>query len=275
MTLFYNKALLKKAGYKTPPTNNSKAFIAAAKKLTRGSGDNKVWGFLQPPDWPVMLEFPSLLYQFGGTVVNKNGKAAFNNKAGRSAVGLMYDLIYKYKVSPPKTVVDQDVKMLGNGTVAMIIDGPWMYGHAALKPLRDAGNLGVAPFPKLGPKRAVAAFSHYLVAYTKNTPDQNAAVIKFAEYFNKHALPMAQSGPVPVYKPLLKSKAVKKVYQARVISSMLKYAKPAVASVPRYRDSYLYPDFIVPLLQGKKNRSDINSGLKEAADKMTKYAEGG
>jgi multiple sugar transport system substrate-binding protein len=272
MTLYFNKARLKAAKISTskPPVYSQKAFLATVKKLTKGGK----YGFLVPDAWPIFLLYTSVLYQFGGTLFDISTKTAkYNSKAGVNALKALYDLVYKYKASPAKTGGgDPDMKLLPTGNIAMAVDGPWMSTHPSL--LAMGKNAGIAQFPQIGPKKAVAFYSHYLVAYTKNSAEENKAIVKFAEYFNAHSLAMAKAGDAPMYKPVLASKAIKKLTGAG-IAAMMKYAKPASPTFQKYRDSWLWDDVVIPALQGKLKPADFQSALNSAAAKTTQNAQGG
>jgi multiple sugar transport system substrate-binding protein len=268
LVMYYNKALYKKAHLKFPPFTSQKSFLAAVKKLRHGDQ----YGLIVPPDWPAQFWFPTFLAQFGGKMFDTSGKkAAFNSPAGAKALKFMYDLIFKYKVSPPNTAQDQDIKMLANKSVATIMDGPWMYTSPTVQTLKK--DLGIAPVPQVGSKKAVFVGTLYFMSYAKNSSDENKAVVKWLEYFQAHSIKMADAGPVPAYKPVLNSAAFKKLPAGKVVASELKYGFLPV-SYPHYADGWLYSDAVFPVLRGRVSAGSIKSVLDKAAKKVTQHVNG-
>jgi len=272
MTMYYNKKLFRaaKLNANKPPTTSTKKFLATAKKLTKGSSQ---YGFFVPSAWPIFLMYYSTLAQFGGKPFNvKTKTATFNNTAGVNTLKALYNLIYKYKVSPANIGgTDPDMSGVATGKMAMVVDGPWQLNHPSIQAL--GADAGTAPFPQIGPKKAVAFYSHYLVSYVKNTAAENKAAVKFAEYFNKHSLTIGKAGDVPMYKPVLSSKQLKAVKQLAPVASMMKYAVPAAPTFQKYNDGPLFNDVVIPALQGKITPSQFKSKLNAAAQKVTQTAQ--
>jgi hypothetical protein len=81
---------------------------------------------------------------------------------------------------------------------------------------------------------------------------------------------MAQVGDVPVYQPVIKSAAFKKLGGVAVAAKELKYGvyNPPI---PNYDDSYLYNDALWPVLRGQS--TDIKGDLNKAADAITKHMQ--
>ncbi|MCL6454596.1 MAG: ABC transporter substrate-binding protein [Alicyclobacillus sp.] len=80
---YYNKALFASAGISSPPATWGQLTQDAA-KLTRGSGDNKVYGFEPLVDWwPWEYEVMSS----GGTILSSDGQSATFGQA--NAVGIL------------------------------------------------------------------------------------------------------------------------------------------------------------------------------------------
>lgn len=267
LTLYWNKAVFKANGLNpnTPPTNETQ-FLADAKKMTHGS----TYGFVVPPDWPEPFLWTTLLAQFGGQEMDvANKKVLFNSTAGVSALQLLHDWIYKYKISPQKTPVDYDIKAISSGKAGMIVDGPWQYTalHATL-----GANLGVASVPQWGPKPGVFLGQHYFALY-KTTGQSGAmtkAALTFVKYFEDNSIEWAKAGDLPVYKPTLDSAAFKSLSYEVALAKSLSYGY-LNPKFPNYGNvnTALYPQIIQTLL-GKK---DPKAALDYAAQQGTKAVQ--
>ncbi len=138
LALFYNEAMLQKAGVKPPQTWDE--LRAAAKKLT----GNGVTGFGQSATASEegTFQFLPWLLSAGG---NYN---TIGNGSGAKALGLLTDLIQDGSMS--KDVINwtqSDVeKQFAAGNIAMMLNGPWQLPTLA----SDAPNLkyGIALIPK-------------------------------------------------------------------------------------------------------------------------------
>ena len=265
LMMYYNKSLLKKAGYKSPVLKPSSKVLAAAKKLTKGS----VYGMVIPTDWPMQFVWPTILAQFGGKPFSTSSKSAtFNSAAGVKALTYLKNLIYKYKTGPNQYQTDQDIKMLANGTAAQIFDGIWESTNASLTTLGK--NLGVSKVPQFGPHYKVFIGDTGFAFYKKDSSTQLKAAVKFVEYFEQHITDMAAVGDVPGYLPVIKSKAFKKYKVAYLGSQELPYGVYSVR-YPNYVDSYLYNDALWPVLRGQS--TDVKGDLDKAAQEVTAHVQ--
>lgn len=149
--LWYRKDLLEKAGLNIPedlPKTLDELAIVAQKIQTE-----EITGIFVP----VALKYSSstgesflpLLYGAGGKLLNEDGTAAFNSKAGVKVAEWIDDLVYKYKVMPEDVSAmsyeDMYQAFLG-GTVAFLISG----SHRVVEARSDSGlgdNIQTMPIP--------------------------------------------------------------------------------------------------------------------------------
>jgi multiple sugar transport system substrate-binding protein len=269
LMMYYNKALFKKAGLKAPVVSGGLSkVVAAAKKLTKGTSQ---YGMVIPTDWPMQFLWPTMLAQYGGKAFDtKANKSLVNSKAAVQALTTLRDLIYKDHVGPTNYAVDQDLKMLANGSAAQIFDGSWQITNATLKTLGN--NFGVSVVPQFGPKKKVFIGDTGFALYKKNSAAENAGAIKFIEYYETHSIEMAKVGDVPVYTPVVKSAAFKKLGGVSVAAKQLKYGvyNPPI---PNYDDHWLYDDALWPVLRGQS--TDIKGDLDKAASAITSHMQNG
>jgi multiple sugar transport system substrate-binding protein len=140
--IFYNKGLFKKAGISTtnPPLKTYAEFLATSKKIV----DTKI---AQAAIWPAPTSeffqswfdfYPLYAAETGGKQLVENGKATFNDAAGKDVMDFwakMYANGYA-----PKELYNGD--SFGDGKAAMAVVGPWaiaVYGSKV--------NWGVVPVP--------------------------------------------------------------------------------------------------------------------------------
>lgn len=267
LMMYYNKALLKQAGMKKPVvTGGLSKVVKAAQKLTKGTDQ---YGMVIPTDWPMQFLWPTMLAQFGGKPFNTKTKTAtFNSAAGVKALTALHDLIYKYHVGPDKYAVDQDIKMLANGSAAQIFDGIWMYTHPTLQTL--GSDEGVSVVPQFGPHKAVFVGDLEFATYKNNSDAEEKAAVKFFDFFQVHSIEMAKVGPVPTYKPVFNSKQFKKLPAASQAAKELKYGVYSVR-YPGYDDHWLYDIALWPVLRGQT--TDIKGTLDQAAQKVTNHVQ--
>jgi multiple sugar transport system substrate-binding protein len=150
--LYYNKTLLKKAGFDGPPKTTSQ-LVTMAEKLTRYNPDGsiKVAGFVPLFGWHENAAAP-FAQAFGATWLNDSGKSTLASDARwgqmfqwqKSFVdALGYDKLQQFvSGSAEEFSASNDFEI---GRVAMTLDGEWRVAfihrdHSAL-------DYGTAPFP--------------------------------------------------------------------------------------------------------------------------------
>lgn len=145
--LFYNKDLLREAGYDTPPTTWDE-FLDVAKKTTKGD----VYGFAVNSDY----SYGDPWYVQQGVTYSDASKGEFMQPeaAAEKSLQFLQDLVYKEKVSPvPVATTDYSgpQKLFSAGRAAMFVSGPW----DILPVTEGSGDIkwGIAP-PLTGSKQA-------------------------------------------------------------------------------------------------------------------------
>lgn len=167
--LYYNKDLLTKVGYSNGPKTWDEV-IDASKKL-KAIG---VAGFgLQGKEIETDVYFYYALWSYGGDVVGKDGKAAFNSPAGVKAATLYKSMIDQGLTEPGVTGYNrEDVQNLfKQGRVAMVISLPFLSKQIA----KEAPNLkyGIDPLP-MGTTRATYAVTDSIMMF-KNSKVKKTA----------------------------------------------------------------------------------------------------
>jgi len=263
--LFYNKALFKKAGLNPndPPTTGA-ALITDAEQMKRsgkvpypiiqgvGKGTND-------------FEYPSLVYQFGGTMGNPaTGKAEFDSTAGKAALNWEKSLIFTYKVAPKAPSTGEDLTEFADGKEGMAIL-PAINDVALAKDLK--GNLGMVPLPKIGYNRDDFLGQNYWWVF--KAPNMNANTEKgiglLFGYLYRHSQAYAAGGTVPSYLPVANSSSVKSAlfYRSQVAMVTSGRINPAIPNWGTVTAVPLY-DYVENALLG---RESVSAALAQAAVK--------
>lgn len=167
--LFYNKASFKAAGLEEPTTAyTTEQFVKDAKALT---GDGK-YGLAVKASLMANAA-GDFAIAFGGDV-SRDGQVTITEQKFVDGMQFAFDLVAKEGVAAAPNAADADGPSQGafqNGTAAMIVDGPWMYGTFE-KVLGEDLGVAVLPTPS-GQPRAVIQGSGFGIS--KSCPDKKAA----------------------------------------------------------------------------------------------------
>jgi multiple sugar transport system substrate-binding protein len=197
--LYYNKDLLAKVGYPNGPKTWNDVIDASKKLKAQG-----IAGFgLQGKEIETDVYFYYALWSYGGDVVGKDGKAAFNSPAGVKAATLYKTLIDDGLTEPGVTGYSrEDVQNLfKQGRVAMVISAPFLSKQIK----KEAPNLkyGIDPIP-MGTTHATYAVTDSIVMF-KNSKVKKSAW-KFLDYlFTKE--PRVQFTSTEGFLPTTKAEA--------------------------------------------------------------------
>jgi multiple sugar transport system substrate-binding protein len=260
LVLYYNKDLFQKAGI-TMPTDrpmNRQEFEAAAEKLTKDG----VTGIAIGTNFGGENLFETLIVQFGGSVLNKEGtEATFNTEEGVRALTYLRDLQQKY--SPTISGQgDPQVKAFQAGKAAMVIHGPWHLAN-----LQKLPSTGVTMIPQFGDKFAVWGNSHQ-VALTTADPAKQAAAGCWIGWLSENSAQWATAGQVPARKSVRTSPELKSVapaitnFAAEVEQVVL---RPPVPGIGPAIQGEGYGRAVNGILLGQQ--TDIKAALDEAAQR--------
>lgn len=148
--LYYRKDILKEKGIAVPTTLDE--LMAAAEKLTDRAGG--FYGFAcRGQRSPLVTQFSSFLYGFGGDFQNDAGDSLLNTPEFAAAVEYYGTILNKYA---PEGILNmswpQVIAVYNQGKLAFFSDASSLYSNV-LDPAKSeyADRTGVAVFPK-GPK---------------------------------------------------------------------------------------------------------------------------
>jgi len=235
--LFYNKCLLKDAGFDKPPATWDELFKVYGPKLTRPEKKQYAYalqslrGETQSCD-----SFMRVLWPFGGSLLDKNFKSNLLSKESQAGLKFRQELM---KYMPPG-VVSYDhaeaVNALAQGQVAMITEWSAFYGTLAdPKTSKIVDCLAVGPEPK-GPAGRLPALGGFSLAVASQAPEkeQKASWI-FIQWATSEEIARAyvEAGGVS---------GRMSIYEQPDIKAKYKFVAPTVASwqqgVPEFRPRF-------------------------------------
>jgi multiple sugar transport system substrate-binding protein len=192
--LYFNKAVLDKAGLPTDRAPADRHEYMDALAQLKGKGIQGSW--VSPFLFTGVLQFQSLLFQFGGNLFSADGsRATWAEPPGVEALQFMVDLVRRGH-SPPNVAQDADNIAFLNGQNAFIWNGPWAINQYAGQPDFE---WGAAPLPKIGDKAAAWTNSHQFVVMRppRNDPDRMEAAVRFIDWLSRNSAAWAKSGMIP------------------------------------------------------------------------------
>ena len=286
--LYYNKTLLAKAGYKSPPKTISE-LTAMAKKLTQrdSSGKLKVVGFNPFPSWyeNVPAHFgPS----WGANWVDSGGNSNLNTPAWADQLRWQKSLIdwYGYDNLVRFNAGAGDEFSASNafetGKVAMHMDGEWRV--AFLKREHPELKYGTAPFPVADDKADLygAGYTTGSIIGIPKTSKHKGQAWLLVKYLGTNPTALAELSNgiqnVPTTSASLKSPALKPLPGFQTFLDVFGNKNTTTTPITRIgaANQETFQSFIAKYLSGSKK--DLEGGLKntdEQIDAMEKQAEAG
>ncbi|SDH09488.1 ABC transporter substrate-binding protein [Nonomuraea jiangxiensis] len=219
--LFYNKDVFDAAGVDYPDDSwTFDTMLDMARKLAKGEGAEKVYGFTPMPIPAPDLSTIFLMPYGGGFLSQDEMSVEINKEPARKALGLWLDLLRKDKATPSLAELNQvleKVEPFKIGKAAMSIQGAWILTELAKQ---KAFKWGAAPVPK-GPAGRFTPAVGSALAMTANSQQKDAAWIYLNEYlsstgqqFRRISAPARQSAWMPNAEALGIPKDVIEIAQA-------------------------------------------------------------
>ncbi len=244
---YYNDKMLRDAGFSRPPeTLDELRDYAIA--LTKGSGDDKVWGTVWSwaQDECLICDYVALVYAYpDGKMFEDDGTPVFNKGGGVKALQFMVDLLNTHKAADPASLTyheDSVNKMLAAGKAAMILNWEGAVAEADdPETSKVPGQVRVGLIPAQPPIVSSTTLGPEGLAIMKNAPNKEAA-LKFVEYMMEPEVQKAifvSGGFFPVYEALYDDpELAKEMKDFQVYGEQFKYghARPKVASYAEISD---------------------------------------
>ncbi|RZS86873.1 carbohydrate ABC transporter substrate-binding protein (CUT1 family) [Motilibacter rhizosphaerae] len=257
LVLYYNKALLQKAGVTAPPATVDE-LVTDAKKLTLPAGSSTPTQYgISLADHETIQMWPILQWLGGGDIVDAKGCATIDSPQSVAALKTWADLVQKDHVSPVgQTGADADT-LFSSKKAAFEINGPW-----AAAGYRKAGiDLGIAPVPS-GSAGPVTLASTVPLMVAKSSKHKAEAEQFLAYWTGKTAQLAFSKGGFP---PVRTDLASQVTGDAKEFAAALPNARLYLAGLPT--GSKVDSDVYVPLI-GKITRGSDVAGAASAAAKQ-------
>jgi multiple sugar transport system substrate-binding protein len=142
--MYYNKALLQRAGVASPPATWDE--VAAAAQKVKALGPDTYGLAIQGKEIETDAYWYYALWTHGGELIH-DGKSGIASEAGVRAATLYKSMIDQGLSQPDPTAYNrQDVERLfKQGKAAMALSGPWLRGQLATE--APGLDYGIAPIP--------------------------------------------------------------------------------------------------------------------------------
>jgi multiple sugar transport system substrate-binding protein len=258
--LYYNKTVLEKIGEdpETAPTTGDE--LMAILEKAKSKGMQGMWTSALSVNG---LEWQTLVYQFGGKMVNDDGlTVGWGGEEGVKALTWWKNLIDNGH-SPKNAAADGNYVSFNNDKAAFMINGPWM-----TTPLSDNKKLkwGAAPVPQIGDSLQTWSGAHHFVLPRQVQPDQNKATASrvFVNWMSQQSLTWATAGMVPARKSVREDPEFAKQGAVTQFAKELDFvnfvpAVPGIQDIDQVRNAAVQEAML-----GKK---DIATALGEGAEK--------
>ncbi len=269
--LFYNKCLLKEAGFDRPPNTWQELKDRYGPALTK---DNHFTFALQSHSGETQScdSFMRFIWPFGGSLLTKGFEPNLSAKGSLAGLKFRQELL-RYM---PSEIVEWDheetVKALAEGRVAMITEwSGWYKWLADPKSSKISACLGVTvePAGPVGRMPALGGFS--LGINASSSPEKQAASWLFIQWITskKKARDYIRAGGVPGRRSAYEDSALRKKYPyfEPLVISWTKYGNPVYR--PRFQEWHAISRIIsntgTEMLRGNIN---VESGAKMIDDQI-------
>jgi multiple sugar transport system substrate-binding protein len=278
-TLFYNTDLMKKAGLdptKLPQTiDDFDKVVHAIAKLGKDDKGNRIWGYTTSTDRSELTAniFNAWLFNFGGDVLDADGKVIINNDAGVKALTYWKKLVDD-GVMPAGFAFRDQYNVMANGQTGGFSDGS--YARDVLRLTSGKGkdfdnSFAVALHPTTlanpeNPNAHKSIFHHHTLVLFKQckNPEEALNFIKFLSTDPEITRYYAEGSSLfPLYKPALQDPYYSQDAYAKTFQEGLAGAKLyGISKTPQYAQAV---DFIAIAINKALAGGDPKAALDEAA----------
>lgn len=269
--LYYNKAMLAKAGITTPPS--TWADVEKQSEILKAKGIVKfplVWSWSQSE--ALLCDYTTLVSAFKGSFY-QNGKLNFTNSGAMKAVDFMKETLDKGLTNPnSREYLEEDVrKSFSNGDAAFALNWTYMYNMANdPKQSKVAGQVGVIPAPGsvAGQASGVNGSMGLGIAKASTHPDQ---AWQYITYMTSQPVQDKYAKlSLPIWKSSYDEPAVQQGQEALIAAAKtslnVMLSRPVTPDYSRL--SNILQQNLQGVLQGKVTAKDGMTTATEAADRL-------
>ncbi|MGD9427281.1 extracellular solute-binding protein [Pantoea sp. NSTU24] len=218
--LYYNKAMLAKAGITTPPQTWQQvlddAKIIKQKQIVTWP---LVWSWSQAE--ALVCDYTTLVSGFGGQFY-QNGKLDFSSPASLKALNLMKSSLDEGLSNPAsREYLEEDVrKSFSNGDAAFALNWTYMYNMANdPKQSKVAGDVGIMPAPGDAPGNVGAVNGSMGLGIAKGSTHPNQAW-QYIQYMTSQPVQNQYAKlSLPIWKSSYQDEAVKKGQESLIAAA--------------------------------------------------------
>ncbi|OCL28751.1 ABC transporter substrate-binding protein [Orenia metallireducens] len=277
LAMYINIDMFKEAGLDpNNPPKTPEEFMEAVKALTKdtdGDGEIDQWGTAFPPLWPGP-EFivKSLIYQFGGSILNEDGtKVTYNSPEGIKALEYAIDLVHNKKLSPAQIQQDGEVTLFRQGKLGMHFNGIWM-----INGFKEQSSLNFMsyPIPAFGKNASAMAGSHNFVIFRQRKEDQarEKAAVKFIKYISENSSKWATYGQIPARNSVRDSEEFKSLkHQASIAKGLSDVVFPPLHPALNEVLTPLHQEVNLAILGEKTAKQALNDAAERAQKALDEY----
>lgn len=269
--LYYNKAMLAKAGITAPPTTWQE--LAQQAEILKEKNVVKyplVWSWSQSE--ALICDYTTLVSAFKGDFY-QDGKLNFTNPGAMKAINYMKDSLDKGLTNPnSREYLEEDVrKSFSNGDAAFALNWTYMYNMANdPKQSKVAGDVGVVPAPgeAAGQASGVNGSMGLGIARASAHPDQ---AWEYISYMTSQPVQDKYAKlSLPIWKSSYDDPAVQKGQEALIAAAKsslnVMLSRPVTPSYSQL--STLLQQNVQSVLQGKAPAADAMAAATQSADRL-------
>jgi multiple sugar transport system substrate-binding protein len=269
LTLFYNKEMLEKAGFKEPPKNWDE-LKRAAKELTHDGQFGFVLNYGDPAGIGGTASYwMTYLQQAGGKMYGEDGMPVFKSDAGVDALQLMVDLMpYTDPGSISYAGINDATNVLLAGRAGMMMNWPFMW-NAGNDPKQSkvVGKLSSAVLPA-GPAGSASidgTDAWTVTKYSKN-PDKARSLIEFYLDKDVQKRQVLDTGWLPIRLSVLADPEVQeKAPNAAVVLEQAKHPYDSFVTADYNEVTVAVGTEVQKALQGQKKAAEA---IADASDQV-------
>lgn len=184
--LYYRKDLLDKYGFQPPKTWDE--LIRQAQVILAGEKNPELKGFVWQGRQAEVLVCDLVEFLGSGMrIIDADGKVVLNSPEAVKAAKLMYDLIYRYRLTPEAVLTydeEPSRRVFTSGNAIFLRNWSYVWGLANdPSESKVVGKVGVAPLPAFPGEHSAATLGGYQFGINRNTRHRDAAV-KFVKFLS-------------------------------------------------------------------------------------------